>query len=113
MLDRSNPGGHQITTKTRAASPVDSVGSARSWTWGPPGVLFFLAPGVPSLAALDASSRQAFSMVFLAQVAWALLSVIWLIRFACGLRSMRLRLPAMHWTRWLAIPTVFAIVFMY
>jgi hypothetical protein len=99
--------------KIEPASLAVSAGSVRRWTWGPPGILFFLGAGVAVLAALDASSRQAFSMAVMAQVAWALVALIWLIRFAGALWSKRLRLPAMDWLRWLAIPAVLALVFLY
>ena len=48
-----------------------------------------------------------------AQALWTLMALIWLVRFVGAVWSRRLRLPPAHWIRWLAIPTIMALVFMY
>jgi hypothetical protein len=90
-----------------------SIATIRRWTWGPPGVLFFLGTGIAALVALDANSRQAFVSALEVQVVWALLALLWLIRFVGALWSKRLRLQMRHVLRWLLIPAVLAVVFLY
>lgn len=97
----------------KASAPAVPVESVRRWPWGPPGVLFFMGTGLAVLAALDASSRQSFTMSLTAQAAWALVALIWLIRLVGALWSTRFRLPVMHWLRWLAIPAVFVLAVLY
>ncbi len=67
----------------------------------------------PVLAGLDADSRGSFLMAVQALLAWFLMAGIWLIRFFFGAAwTKRLRLPILHWIRWMAIPLVLGAVFL-
>lgn len=81
--------------------------------FGPPGILFYLATVGALVLGVDANSRGAFSMAMLALGAWALVALVWLIRFLGAASSRRLRLPAVHWLRWLVIPVAMGIVFLW
>jgi len=92
---------------------VNGANSPAHWTWGPPGPFFSFCTGVAIVMGLEANSRGAFVMSMLALAAWAVIALIWLIRFLGATWSTRLRLPATHWLRWLVIPVAMGLAFLW
>ena len=92
--------------------PAAHATTLPSWLVRPPGLLFWLATTFAIFLALDANSLQSFANALFAQLLWAILALIWVIRFATASFDRRLRLRPSEWLRWLAIPAVFGLVFL-
>lgn len=98
-----------MSALSSAAAPADRE---THWAWEPPGIIFHCATALAVLAAFDANSRGAFLMAASTQMAWFLLAGIWLVRFVGAASTKRLRLPVLHWIRWMAVPLVLGVAFL-
>lgn len=77
------------------------------WAWSPPGRWLFLATALAVLFALDASSRDSYSVWLTTWLVSLVVAVVWLFRFVHDLVTTRFAMPVGHWLRWLAIPLIF------
>jgi hypothetical protein len=83
------------------------------WVLRPPGILFYIAVALAVFEGVWVSSIQDFGGALLTMLIWGLLAAIWGFRLLGALITSRVHLPVAEWTRWLGVPLVLGVVFVW
>ena len=85
----------------------------RHWLLLPPGVLFYLAVAFAVLQGVWVSSLQSFVGLIGTVVVWFSLAGLWAFRLLGAAIVARLRFSVAEWARWLGVPLILGVVYLW
>jgi hypothetical protein len=90
-----------------------AVPSRRQRLLRAPGLLFYLGVALAVVEGIKASSLQSFGDSVVTQLIWWPLAAIWGARFLAALTVARLQFSLSEWVRWLGVPLILGLVFVW